>query len=266
MRATLPVVTTFLLTLSGLAKADNIVLYRTIPEALPPNVASQPFQAQQTAEFGDFIQLAYYGAEHPLYSVAVVVSDWAYESTYEAVGTSSGYLVPMTLTLYNPGDGIVPGSVIGASQTEAFIPWRPEPSAGCGEAWLASDGHCYNGALSTVIFGFDGLALPQQLIWGLAFNTQSWGYQPTGTPGPYNSLNVAVTTTGPSVGTDVNPDAVFWNTSTAGYYSDGGAAGAGIFRSDSGWSPYSPMVQFNTPEPSQPVVDRGRTYRPRRVA
>ncbi len=91
--------------------------------------------------------------------------------------------------------------------------------------------------------------LPEQLIYGLAFNTETWGYQPTGVPGPYNSLNLALTTTGPSAGTDVDPDAVYWNTQTAGWYSDGGAGGVGISRADTNWSPYAPMIQFNTPEP-----------------
>ncbi len=257
MRDTPAVVSVLVLTLAGLAKADNIVLYQTIPQALPPNVESQPYQAQQTAEFGDFIHLAYYGPEHPLYTVEVVMSNWAYESSWEPVGKSGGYIVPMTLTLYNPGNGMLPGAVIAVSETDAFIPWRSEPSAGCGQAWRASNGLCYNGALSAVTFDFDRLALPQQLIWGLAFDTETWGYQPTGKPGPYNSLNVALTKTGPSVGTDVDPNAVYWNTRNASWYTDGGVAGVGIFRSDSGWAPYSPMIQFNTPEPVSLILIGG---------
>jgi hypothetical protein len=40
-----------------------------------------------------------------------------------------------------------------------------------------------------------------------------------------------------TVGTDVDTDSVFWNTSTAGEYADGGTAGVGIFRKDTGWTP-----------------------------
>jgi hypothetical protein len=37
-------------------------------------------------------------------------------------------------------------------------------------------------------------------------------------------------------GTDIDPDAVFWNTKNSGYYSDGGSAGVGIFRQDTNWT------------------------------
>ncbi len=207
------------------------------------------YQATQTAEFGDFIQLAYYGEQHPLYSVAVVLSNWAYESTWETLGASAGYNVPITLTLYDPGNGITPGAIIASSTVNAWIPWRPEPDAGCGDGWRASNGNCYGGSLTTVIFGFGGgITVPEQLIYGLAFNTQTWGSQPAGAPGPYNSLNLALTTAAPAVGTD--PDAVYWNTMSAAYYTDHGAGGSGIFRADTGWAPYSPMIQFNTAEPA----------------
>src|SRR5207248_4089929 len=39
-------------------------------------------------------------------------------------------------------------------------------------------------------------------------------------------------------------DDVFWSTSTAGWYTDGGAAGVGIFRRDTAWAPYVPMASF----------------------
>jgi hypothetical protein len=31
---------------------------------------------------------------------------------------------------------------------------------------------------------------------------------------------------------------VFWNTSTAAWYTDGGLSGVGIFREDTAWTPY----------------------------
>jgi hypothetical protein len=40
-----------------------------------------------------------------------------------------------------------------------------------------------------VAFDFTGTTVPNSLIYGLAFNTETWGANPIGTSGPYNSLN-----------------------------------------------------------------------------
>ena len=81
---------------------------------------------------------------------------------------------------------------------------------------------------------------------------------------PYDSLNVALSQdpTNVTKGSNPNTGKVFWNTSTASAYCDGGAAGSGTFRLDSpgtlpadqcwtvgntpGTPPYYvPAVQFN---------------------
>jgi hypothetical protein len=87
------------------------------------------------------------------------------------------------------------------------------------------------------------------LIFGVAYNTNTWGYHPIGLPGPYESLNVGTANSGglgvpPYVGTDVEPDATFWNTKFAGFYADGGAGGVGTFRRDTNWTDFAPAVQF----------------------
>lgn len=83
-------------------------------------------------------------------------------------------------------------------------------------------------------------------MWGLAYNTQTWGDNPTGLPGPYTSLNMGLTTTGLggiSVGsTDL--DTLFWQTANTGWYTDLGANGVNTFRMDTGWSSYNPMATF----------------------
>jgi hypothetical protein len=68
--------------------------------------------------------------------------------------------------------------------------------------------------------------VPAEFIYGIAYSTQSYGSLPMGAAGPYNSLNVGLLDTRdysgqPTVGTDVDTDAVFWNTLTAAWYSDG---------------------------------------------
>jgi hypothetical protein len=44
---------------------------------------------------------------------------------------------------------------------------------------------------------------------------------------------------------------MYWNTSYAGFYTDGGAAGVGIFRQDTDWS-YSGAIELDgaVPEPA----------------
>jgi len=239
------------------ASASGITLYDSIPGTLPGNLVSQPYQAQQTRQFGQAITLAGGGGLYDL-TVTVLMSNWAYESTYQGIGTSTGFNVPMTLSLYSdPGTGAAVSSAFATSSVSAAIPWRPEPgTGGCsGTTYRAADGQCYNGSLSTVTFNFGSVNLPANLIYGLAFNTQTWGYNPTGVPGPYNSLNFALASSGPSVGADTVPGTVYWDTLTAAWYTDGGAGGVGTFRRDTNWSPYTPAATFTAnvaavPEPA----------------
>ena len=61
------------------------------------------------------------------------------------------------------------------------------------------------------------LTLPDEFVFGVAFNTNSWGYNPIGQPGPYESLNVGTANVG----------------------------GVNIFRRDTGWLGFSPAAKFN---------------------
>jgi hypothetical protein len=97
--------------------------------------------------------------------------------------------------------------------------------------------------------------VPDTIIFGVAYNTQTWGANPTGVAGPYISLNYGLAQVPPTVGTDPNPDDAYWNTSTASDYADGGAAGVGIFRQDTAWSPYAATIQVNAvPEPTSTAL------------
>ncbi|MEO8104911.1 MAG: hypothetical protein ABI602_01075, partial [Candidatus Saccharibacteria bacterium] len=57
-----------------------------------------------------------------------------------------------------------------------------------------------------------------------------------------------------TVGHDDNADNVFWNTSFAGFYADGGTAGVGTFRQDTNWTPNG-TVAFKI-DATAPVVDQ----------
>jgi hypothetical protein len=225
------------------------LLYDSISGPVPPNVPSLGYQATQTAEFGDLIQFAP-GTSRSLWAVTAVMSDWALASTYGS--TEPGWYHPITLNLYgvNGSSGTPqPGLLLATVTQTFFIPWRPEASPGCGSGWKSADGSCHNGLAFEVTFNFNNLSLPDELIYGIAFNTDSWGNQPIGTPGPYDSLNFGLSTTAPTIGNNPFPDTAYWNTQTAANYTDLGAGGAGTFRQDTAWTPYSGAVEFAAPEP-----------------
>jgi len=221
------------------ASAAPSVIYDATSATLPPNLPSLGFQATQTAEFGDYIHLA--GTNRVLRTVTVTMSTWALHSSYPAMD-SSGWTHPITLNIYN----VIPGTPNGlgtliATRTQTFpIPWRPEADPTCSTptAWRAGDGNCYNGYAFNITFDMSSLlvTLPNDIIVGVAYNTNTWGYSPIGAPGPYESLNVGAVGSA-TIGTDDNIDNVFWNTMTAAWYADKGAGGVGTFREDTNWTP-----------------------------
>jgi hypothetical protein len=236
------------------ASAQGAAIYQSAPVPLPPNVPSLGYQATQTAEFGNLIEFG--GTGRALGAVTLVMSDWALASDYGSSNPTWSH--PITLNLYDvdsSGPVPAPGSLI-ATQTQTFaIPWRPEADPTCagGTAWRAGDGNCYNGYAFTITFDFTGPTVPDRIIYGVAYDTQTWGYAPIGTPGPYNSLNFGLAQVAPTTGSNPFPDTAYWNTETAGNYADGGAAGVGILRQDTNWSPYYGAITFALP-PTAPAL------------
>jgi hypothetical protein len=231
----------------------NVPIYNSNPGPSTPNLPSLGYQATSTAEFGELIQFA--AGSRTLTDVVVSMSDWAKKSDWVDFGTLAGFNHDLTLNLYNVGAGNTVGSLIASTTVNAFIAWRPEAAgaAACPSnpsGYLASDGNCYNGALSQVTFNFAGVTVPDSIIYGLAFDTNTWGYHPEGHPGPYESLNFALNSGAPTVGSNPLPDTAYWNSAHAGFYTDGGAGGVGTFRQDTNWTPYNAAITFNaTPEP-----------------
>jgi hypothetical protein len=230
---------------AGAAAAPSpSTVYNAVPRPLPPNMASLGFQATQTAELGDYVHLA--GANRVADTVTVTMSDWALRSDYPAL-PSAGWTHPITLNIYKAVSGTplnTVGPLLGTVTQTVRIPWRPAADATCpgGTAWRAGDGQCYNGFAFNASFNLRGLnlVLPSDVIVTVAYNTQSYGAAPIGAPGPYNSLNVGLEGSA-TVGSDDDADRVFWNTSTAAWYTDGGAAGVGILREDTNWAPYGTL-------------------------
>jgi hypothetical protein len=200
----------------GLPAWGETVFYSSLPVPLPPNTVSESYEADAVSEFGGLVQLA--GGPAILPFATVAMSDWNYESEWTAylngtTITTAGFYLPLTLNLYDLGAGDSVGPLF-ASYTipDAFIPWRPEPSAVCvndpnnyNNAWLGPNGHCYNGSLSTVTFDLGGVSAPGEFIYGVTFNTRDSGYSPTHVLGPYDSLNFGLTASSPSVGSNPLP-------------------------------------------------------------
>ncbi|HUY62875.1 MAG TPA: hypothetical protein VMV50_03785 [Candidatus Paceibacterota bacterium] len=259
MRTTLLAVSALSAALFALpAMASAAVVYDAIPHELAPNYPSQPFQAQQTSEFGDYVHLA--GAARNLASVTVTMSDWALASTPANVAfcaaasgncDSTGYFWPITVNIYSSALSAsdVPTTLLATKTETVHIPWRPAgdpscPAYGGVNAWKASDGQCYNGIAANVTIDMSDLhlTLPNDVIVGFVYDTQAYGPSPTGVDGPYNSLNIAVPPNDPvTVGSDDNVDQVFWNTLTKSYYSDPLCLG-GTFCEDTNWTPYGTVA------------------------
>jgi hypothetical protein len=222
------------------ALAQGTVVYDSIPSPTPPNVPSLGFQATATAEFGDEIKLDPLTPRRTGYAI-VLMSSWSLRSDYPNL-PDAGYTHPITLNIYPDAASAAAHTPVQTVTRNFVIPWRPAPDPTCagGTAWRAADDLCYNGFAFTITFDLRSLNydLPEQFIYGIAYNTQSWGYAPLGVSGPYNSLNVGFHVAPPpvAVGTDVNPDELYrsLNTGTAG------------FLPETGWTPYTPAVRFTT--------------------
>ncbi len=256
------------------AFASTETVYDALPSVSPEtNYPSLGFQATQTSEFGDYIHLD--GTARALNTVTVTMSDWAKYSDYDTdtsySGDSANWTHPITLNVYNVVSGTpnTVGTLLGTVTQTITIPWRPESDSSCGATsngtgWK-KDGVCYNysGIAFNATFDLSSLnvTLPGDIIVSVAYNTQSYGASPIGSNGPYNSLNVAVPPgQSVAVGRDDNTDNVFWNTSTAAWYTDGGTGGVGIFREDTNWTPNGTValqVTARTPEVTASVNGGG---------
>jgi adhesin/invasin len=235
--------------------AQTVPIYSSIPTPLPPSLISQSFEAlpYHYAEFGNNISFSGTGT---LTSVTVDMVTLGYQSKYPSYPASPiGWTEDITLTLYNSSGNspLTPGSFI-ASVTQTFlIPWRPEPDpTNCGQGttlWHAPDG-CHNGMAFPITFDFSSksLTLPNQLIFGIAYNTQNAGYQPQVVVGPYNDLNVGLNLPA-TVGQNLSAPSAYLNSPNPPAYADNGAAGVGMFRFDVGGVHTTVAIQFNIPAP-----------------
>jgi hypothetical protein len=231
----------------------NEVVYSSLPSPQPSNVASLGYQATSTTEVGD--RLTFAGSQRYLSSVTVGLSSWACETGTWNSGCDttpgSTFTHPITLNLYEAGTGATPGTLL-SSYTQTFeIPFRPSPDPTCTPitSWRDASGICNSGIYNEVTFSIPGFEVPDSIVYGISFNTQSYGSPALGVDGPYNSLNVALSDSAvyPSVGTDADSDSFFWETTYPGY--------DGTFKEDAGWTPYQVAVSFSAYENIQDPLE-----------
>ncbi len=225
------------------------VIYDAISPILPPSYPSLSFQATQTYEVGDLLTFA--GTNRNLLSGAITLTSWACESNTWNSGlceTTPGatFSHPITLNIYEVADDGTAGNLI-TSKTQTFnIPFRPSANPICTDTnqWKDTEGNCYSGYNHVVVFDLTGITVPDSIVYGVKFNTQSYGDSPIGVDGPYNSLNVGLNTDvalAPYIGNDVIDNQLFWDSTYSGRLRG--------FNIDNDW-PYRVAVAF-TAEPEQ---------------
>jgi hypothetical protein len=257
-------------------------IYDSIPQPMPGSFPSIGFNARSTAEFGDHIQFA--AGERALDSVVVNMTNWACGNDFDLVGggwvpnrnkaggeacqttPGTGFNHDVTLNIYavdNSGANPEPGALLGSVTDTFFMPYRPSwdstlctaPGETPPTAQEQSGGKWFDPVLNKCVTGyafnieFDmswlALTLPEEVIFGVAYNTQGHGAAPIAGPGPYNSLNLSLTADPPTVGTNVDPAALFQSSTFAGFYCEGNRGTTGTFRWDgSCWATYTPAVEF----------------------
>jgi hypothetical protein len=242
----------------GTGFKTSVVYNSTTPNGPRSNLPSVGAEAYAFNEFGNQINLA--GTARSLKSVTVTLSSWACVSGSWNAGdclTPSGatFSQPITLNIYNASTdgGLTPGTLITTAKQTFSVPYRPSASPKCaglgfpGKWYSTGTKTCFNGLADDVTFNFSGVTLPDTVVYGIVYNTRDYGPSPLGVTGPYDSLNIALSTDADvSAGSDTNPGTVWQNSPYASQYCDNGTAG--VFRLDSPtsacWTPYVPAVQF----------------------
>jgi len=250
-----------MLTTATAASAAGGAIYDAIPDPLPATLPSLGGEAYAFSQLGDRVQMA--EADRELDSVELTMVSWACEEgTWgwdgQACATTPGATFDheLTLSLYQvEADGAVGAEIASVEQTFA-MPYRPSTSEKCfsddgnntndGRWWSEAAQACQNGFAFNVKFDLldAGVTLPDEFLYGISYNTRTSGAEPIGQPGPYDSLNIGLNTTAPSVGMDLD---------RAVLYKMPRGAGQVLSPWQHGWGDYSIAIRFNT-MPSGPTT------------
>lgn len=189
------------------------VAFDTIPTPLPLSAPSFSFDASQLANVGDLVTL---DASTPrgAFGMEVVLVSWACETGVwtGACATTPGatFTHPVTVRIRDAA-----GLLLAERTQTVTIPYRPstDPTCATPTNWRGDDGNCRSGRSVKVAFDLHDLnvTLPDTVRYEVAFNTQHFGSSPLGVTGPYDSLNVAASSTAPTVGIDLNSNEDYEN-------------------------------------------------------
>jgi hypothetical protein len=242
------------------------VIYNNIPRPFPGGMNSQPFQAQQTSEFGGQVQFA--GAKRARPTVTVAMSSWACQSgnwSDDNCATAAGatFSEPVTLNIYAVGTENAPGALL-ATATQTFqMPYRPSanhkkcPEAGPEETGkFFSKGECLHEKAFKIAFPNVAVTLPEKAIITVAYSTSQYGPNPYGVQAcesepqgcPYDALNVAVRgswepTPVPSMGSDPLPEDAYISSITAAYYCENPGGTGSLAISKNCWTGEQPAIE-----------------------
>ena len=255
-------------------------IYDGVPAAFPGSFPSLGYEATSTDEFGDHIAFA--GASRHLTTVDVSLTSWTCQNDFASNGS------PLRDADHAHASPL-PAAATRTRSPSTSTRWTTGGRPGRRGTPRVEDGHFHhrlpavvgrlhvtaNGGTPETYQPFGGmvrpgpgqvrdrvllhdhlrfhrrrLVLPDEVIYGIAYDTATSGAAPIGVAGDYSWLNVSLAEVAPSVGTDVEDDTTFWDSSYGPFYCDGGTGGSDTFRRDAGcWAPYVPVIRFNTESP-----------------
>lgn len=180
-------------------------VYSNSPDPLALSYTSVGFAVNQMNGVGNYLQLG--GTARKLELCEVTMVTWAKAADYLTwaaqhpdLVTPEGYFHPVTLSLYRVTDTHGYAFLTEIKRT-ILVPWKPLTLPG-GEPYTL------NGYAFRAAFDFPtGITLPGKVLALVSFDTQNTGFEPIGgaIAGPYNVLNVAISSAIPGVGGDADP-------------------------------------------------------------
>jgi hypothetical protein len=232
---------TALLALAAGAASASEVIYKNIPSPRPKaGLPALGFESDSVSEFGGEVQFG--GTARTSPTIVVDLESYACQSGSGATCTTAkgaSFEWPITLNVYRVGSLSSP---IARITKTVKIPYRPSARAKCPlempEDVKGYGMECAFAKAAKASFALPGATLPAAAVIAVAYNTETYGSEPTGEAGPYDSLNVAinadyvcapghenpvtkecegedyerVAVAPPSVGSDPLPEQVFLNT------------------------------------------------------
>lgn len=246
------------------AFAQGQVIYNSVENPLDGNYPSYGYEATATSQIGDRVVFST-GTGRNLLTGTTTMSSWACESghwnTNDCITTPGAtFSHPITLNIHNVGAANALGTLVGSVTQTFAIPYRPSADPvnctglNAGKWYHEASATCFNGYATNVTFNLSSMLVPNQVIYGVAYNTTHYGDAPIGelaacysTPAGcgYDSLNLAATSGVPTVGTNPAPADAYYGSTYAPNYCDAGAGGVGVYRLDAGcWAGFKPFAKF----------------------